>query len=77
MSNYITIDDLLELKGKQYWRIGENSLKGMMQIKDGVGEYIIKTSKCGILTLMGDNIVVVDGDVIEFVNGDHVRTLNK
>lgn len=77
MSNHITIDDLLELKQRQYWRVGRDRLNGLMLMKDGYGEYIIGSNKYGNLTLMGDNVIVVDGDKIEFVNGDHVRTLNK
>lgn len=77
MSNYITIDDLLELKQRQYWRVGRDRIEGLKQIKDGMGEYIIGSNKYGNLTLMGDEIIVVDGDVVEYVNGEHVLTLNK
>ena len=75
--NHITIDDLVELKPQQYWRVGRDRIEGLKQIKDGKGDYIIGLNKHANLTLMGDDMIVVSGDVVEFIRGVHVRTLDK
>jgi hypothetical protein len=75
----LTIDDLIRLKQKQYWRVGRMILPKLLSLKDDTGQYIVES--CGSIhdahrSLFGCKIVIVDEDVIEYVNGDHVRSLD-
>lgn len=60
-----SVDDVLKLKPRLYWKIGRDIVGDLSKIKDAQGIYIVGFNIYGNLTLLGHDVVVVDGGGIE------------